>query len=80
MEAERQTLAESLTNAERKAAEEKQRADESQQQVKTARASADSAKQELQDYKNKASRILQVPEFHSISEFWNFAALIYFCI
>ncbi|XP_062851782.1 golgin subfamily A member 5 [Trichomycterus rosablanca] len=62
IEADRQTLAESLTSAERKAAEEKQRADEFQQQAKNARTSADYAKQELQDYKNKASRILQSKE------------------
>ncbi|KAF5892730.1 golgin subfamily A member 5, partial [Clarias magur] len=62
MEAERQTLAESLTGAERKATEERQRADELQQQAKTARAAADYAKQELNDYKNKASRILQSKE------------------
>lgn len=61
-EAERQTLAESLTGAERRVAEEKQRAEELQQQAKTARAAADYAKQELHDYKNKASRILQSKE------------------
>lgn len=60
MEAERQTLAESLTNAERRVTEEKQRAEELQQQVKSARSAAEYTKQELQDYKNKASRILQV--------------------
>lgn len=59
-EAERQTLAESLTVAERRATEERQRAEELQQQAKTARAAAEYAKQELHDYKNKASRILQV--------------------
>ncbi|KAM9476944.1 golgin subfamily A member 5 isoform 1-T2 [Clarias gariepinus] len=62
IEAERQTLAESLTGAERRATEERQRADELQQQAKTARAAADYAKQELNDYKNKASRILQSKE------------------
>ncbi|TSV02067.1 Golgin subfamily A member 5 [Bagarius yarrelli] len=61
-EAERQTLAESSKVAERKATEERQRVEELQQQVKTARAAADYAKQELQDYKNKASRILQSKE------------------
>lgn len=63
-EAERQTLAESLTSAERRATEEKQRAEELQQQTKTARAAADYSKQELHDYKNKASRILQVSRLH----------------
>lgn len=62
VEAERQTLAESLTNAERRATEEKQRAEELQQQIKSARSAAEYTKQELQDYKNKASRILQSKE------------------
>ncbi|XP_056108989.1 golgin subfamily A member 5 [Rhinichthys klamathensis goyatoka] len=62
VEAERQTLAESLTNAERRVTEEKQRAEELQQQVKSARSAAEYTKQELQDYKNKASRILQSKE------------------
>ncbi|XP_051507557.1 golgin subfamily A member 5 isoform X2 [Myxocyprinus asiaticus] len=62
VEAERQTLAESLTSAERRMTEEKQRADELQQQVKSARSAAEYAKQELQDYRNKASRILQSKE------------------
>lgn len=57
-------MAESLTGAERRATEERQRADELQQQAKTARAAADYAKQELNDYKNKASRILQVSRLH----------------
>lgn len=61
-EAERQTLAESLTGAERKVTEERQKAEKLVQQVKTARTAADYAKQELQDYKNKASRILQSKE------------------
>ncbi|XP_036431078.1 golgin subfamily A member 5 [Colossoma macropomum] len=62
MEAERQTLAESLKSTERRVTEEKQRMEELQQQAKSARAAADYAKQELQDYKNKASRILQSKE------------------
>ncbi|XP_072532850.1 golgin subfamily A member 5 [Salminus brasiliensis] len=61
-EAERHTLAESLTTTERRVAEEKQRAEELQQQAKSARSAADYARQELQDYKNKASRILQSKE------------------
>lgn len=60
IEAERQTLAESVTAAERRVAEEKMRADGHQQQLKSAKAAAETAKQELQDYKHKASRILQV--------------------
>lgn len=65
VEAERQTLAESLTNAERRVTEEKQRAEDVQQQLKSARSTSEYAKQELQDYKNKASRILQVSFFSS---------------
>lgn len=60
VEAERQQLAESLTNADRRVMEEKHRAEELLQQVKSARSTAEYTKQELQDYKNKASRILQV--------------------
>lgn len=60
VEAERQTLAETVTAAERRAAEEKLRVDDFQQQLKSAKAAAENAKQELQDYKHKASRILQV--------------------
>uniref|UniRef100_A0AAQ5XJ20 Golgin subfamily A member 5 n=1 Tax=Amphiprion ocellaris TaxID=80972 RepID=A0AAQ5XJ20_AMPOC len=62
VEAERQTLAETVTAAERRAAEEKLRVDDFQQQLKSAKAAAESAKQELQDYKHKASRILQSKE------------------
>ncbi|XP_069016775.1 golgin subfamily A member 5 [Embiotoca jacksoni] len=62
LEAERQTLAETVTAAERRAAEEKLRIDDIQQQMKSAKAAAESAKQELQDYKHKASRILQSKE------------------
>ncbi|XP_047466709.1 golgin subfamily A member 5 [Mugil cephalus] len=62
LEAERQTLAETVTATERRAAEEKLRLDDYQQQLKSAKAAAESAKQELQDYKHKASRILQSKE------------------
>ncbi|KAL2099175.1 hypothetical protein ACEWY4_005655 [Coilia grayii] len=61
-EGEKQALAEALTATERRMAEERHRAEEQQQQAKTARTAADSAKQELQDYKHKASRILQSKE------------------
>lgn len=44
----------------RRAAEEKLRVDDLQQQLKSAKAAAETAKQELQDYKHKATRILQV--------------------
>ncbi|XP_028994677.1 golgin subfamily A member 5 [Betta splendens] len=62
LEAERQTLAETVTAAERRGAEEKLRVDDLQQQLKSAKAAAELAKQELQDYKHKASRILQSKE------------------
>lgn len=60
IESERQTLAETLAVAERRGGEEKARADDLQLQLKSTKATAESAKQEFQDYKNKASRILQV--------------------
>lgn len=60
MESERQTLAEALSAAERRGGEEKLRFDDFQQQLRSAKAAAETAKQELQDYKHKASRILQV--------------------
>lgn len=63
MESERQTLAEVLSAAERRGGEEKLRFDDYQQQMKSAKAAAEAAKQELQDYKHKASRILQVNPF-----------------
>ncbi|GAB1297724.1 Golgin subfamily A member 5 [Apodemus speciosus] len=59
MEVERQNLAEAVTLAERKYSEEKKKVDELQQQVKLHRSSLESAKQELVDYKQKATRILQ---------------------
>ncbi|XP_039642424.1 golgin subfamily A member 5 isoform X2 [Perca fluviatilis] len=62
VEAERQTLAETVTAAERRAAEERLRVEDLQPQLKSAKAAAEAAKQELQDYKHKASRILQSKE------------------
>ncbi|KAM8833019.1 golgin subfamily A member 5 [Synchiropus picturatus] len=62
LEAERQTLAENVTAAERRATEEKIKTEELQQQLRGAKAAAENAKQELQDYKHKASRILQSKE------------------
>lgn len=62
VESERQTLAETVSASERRGGEEKLRVDELQQQLKSAKAAAESAKQELQDYKHKASRILQSKE------------------
>ncbi|KAK6304869.1 hypothetical protein J4Q44_G00254550 [Coregonus suidteri] len=55
VEAERQTLAEAVTGAERRASEDRHRVEDLQQQLKN-------AKQEFQDYKHKASRILQSKE------------------
>ncbi|XP_077640109.1 golgin subfamily A member 5 isoform X2 [Lonchura striata] len=62
VEAERQSLAEGITVAERKYLDEKRRADELQQQVKITKSHLESAKQELTDYKQKATRILQSKE------------------
>ncbi|NXV10216.1 GOGA5 protein, partial [Cettia cetti] len=62
VEAERQNLAEGITAAERKYLDEKRRADELQQQVKVTKSHLESAKQELADYKQKATRILQSKE------------------
>lgn len=62
VEAERQTLAETVTATERRCGEDKARVDDIQQQLKIAKAAAETAKQELQDYKHKASRILQSKE------------------
>lgn len=62
MEAERQNLAESIVAAEKKHMEEKRRSDDLQQQLKTAKAAAETAKQEMADYKQKATRILQSKE------------------
>ncbi|NWR14456.1 GOGA5 protein, partial [Emberiza fucata] len=62
VETERQNLAEGITAAERKYLDEKRRADELQQQVKVTKSHLESAKQELTDYKQKATRILQSKE------------------
>ncbi|XP_045304241.1 golgin subfamily A member 5 [Leopardus geoffroyi] len=62
MEAERQNLAEAVTLAERKYSDEKKRVDELQQQVKVFKSNLESSKQELIDYKQKATRILQSKE------------------
>ncbi|XP_062351474.1 golgin subfamily A member 5 isoform X3 [Cinclus cinclus] len=62
VEAERQNLVEGITVAERKYLDEKRRADELQQQVKITKSHLESAKQELSDYKQKATRILQSKE------------------
>ncbi|XP_072479666.1 golgin subfamily A member 5 isoform X2 [Notamacropus eugenii] len=62
VEMEHQNLAEAVTIAERKHMDEKRRADELQQQVKVSKTNVESLKQELSDYKQKASRILQSKE------------------
>ncbi|XP_040831063.1 golgin subfamily A member 5 [Ochotona curzoniae] len=62
VEVERQGLAEAVTVAERRCSEEKKRGDELQQQVKLHKANLESSKQELIDYKQKATRILQSKE------------------
>lgn len=77
MEVERQNLAEAVTLAERKYSEERKKVDELQQQVKLHRSSLDSAKQELVDYKQKATRILQSKEklINSLKEGSSFEGL-----
>lgn len=62
MEVERQNLAETVTLAERKYSDEKKKVDELQQQVKMYKSNVESSKQELIDYKQKATRILQSKE------------------
>ncbi|KAL1790753.1 golgin subfamily A member 5 [Sigmodon hispidus] len=77
MEVERQNLAEAVTLAERKYSEEKKKVDELQQQVKLHRSSLESSKQELIDYKQKATRILQSKEklINSLKEGSSFEGL-----
>nr|XP_002754259.2 golgin subfamily A member 5 isoform X2 [Callithrix jacchus] len=62
VEVERQNLAEAITLAERKYSDEKKRVEELQQQVKLYKLNLESSKQELIDYKQKATRILQSKE------------------
>ncbi|XP_008070804.1 golgin subfamily A member 5 isoform X2 [Carlito syrichta] len=62
VEVECQNLAEALTLAERKYTDEKKKVDELQQQVKLYKSNLESSKQELTDYKQKATRILQSKE------------------
>ncbi|NXA08409.1 GOGA5 protein, partial [Sapayoa aenigma] len=62
MEAEHQNLAEGITVAERKYLDEKRRADELQKQLKATKSHLEYARQELRDYKVKATRILQSKE------------------
>ncbi|XP_077416129.1 golgin subfamily A member 5 [Vanacampus margaritifer] len=62
LECERESLAEALTAAEKRATMEKLRVDGLEQQLRSAKSAAEAAKHELQDYKHKASRILQSKE------------------
>ena len=59
-EAEQQSLAESLNNAQRKVNDERTRVTELSAQLKTAKSQVEEARKELNDYKEKATRILQV--------------------
>ncbi|XP_041353113.1 golgin subfamily A member 5-like isoform X2 [Gigantopelta aegis] len=59
---EQQTLAESLKAVNKKYATEKQKTQELSNQLKVAKSSAETARQELTEYKEKASRILQSKE------------------
>uniref|UniRef100_A0A7N9ICX0 Golgin subfamily A member 5 n=1 Tax=Macaca fascicularis TaxID=9541 RepID=A0A7N9ICX0_MACFA len=68
VEMERQNLAEAITLAERKYSDEKKRVDELQQQVKLYKLNLESSKQELIDYKQKATRILQDMEAQQVNE------------
>ena len=58
-------MAEAVTLVERKYSDEKKRADELQQQIKMLKSNLESSKQELIDYKQKATRILQVSVRHT---------------
>ncbi|KAM8921681.1 golgin subfamily A member 5 [Pelodytes ibericus] len=62
MEVERQSLAEAVVLAEKKHMEEKRKGDDLQQQLKVVKSGLESAKQEMADYKQKATRILQSKE------------------
>ncbi|KAM5274258.1 golgin subfamily A member 5 [Ctenodactylus gundi] len=62
MEVERQNLAEAVTLAEKKYSDERKRVEELQQQARLHKASWESSRQELIDYKQKATRILQSKE------------------
>lgn len=77
VEVERQNLAEAVTLAERKYSDEKKKVDELQQQVKMCKSNLESSKQELIDYKQKATRILQSKEklINSLKEGSSFEGL-----
>uniref|UniRef100_A0A8C4QHZ6 Golgin subfamily A member 5 n=1 Tax=Eptatretus burgeri TaxID=7764 RepID=A0A8C4QHZ6_EPTBU len=62
LESERQGLLETLANAERRASEAKNLTNQAQQKNKMSTAALDTLKQEMTDYKQKATRILQSKE------------------
>ncbi|KAE8586261.1 hypothetical protein XENTR_v10021610 [Xenopus tropicalis] len=62
LEVERQNMAEAVVLAEKKYIEEKRKSEDLQQQAKTSKVGLDSLKQEMADYKQKATRILQSKE------------------
>ncbi|OWF43826.1 golgin subfamily A member 5-like isoform X2 [Mizuhopecten yessoensis] len=62
LEVEQRSLAEALTTSERRFNEEKAKVSEISIQMKTLKSNADLAKQELTEYKEKATRILQSKE------------------
>ncbi|XP_076464926.1 golgin subfamily A member 5-like [Babylonia areolata] len=62
LEQEQKALADALTNAEKRVSEEKAKAAEAYGQLKTVKATLESARHEMVEYKEKASRILQSKE------------------
>lgn len=62
LEQEQMALADALTSAEKKLAEEKGKASEAYSQLKTVKATLDATRLEMAEYKEKASRILQSKE------------------
>lgn len=62
LEREQQSLAEALTAAEKRVAQEKAKMSDFMSQMKAAQSAANAAKNELAEYKEKASRILQSKE------------------
>ncbi|XP_038073252.1 golgin subfamily A member 5-like [Patiria miniata] len=59
LESEQQNLAEALTSSQKKYHEEKSNSHQLAQQLKTAKSHLETAKEDLSDYKQKATRILQ---------------------
>ena len=60
LDAEVQTLAESVRTTQKRLNEERARVSDTNNQLKTAKSQAEAAKEELNNYKDKATRILQV--------------------